>query len=188
MEYMTIRQLAEDQHVTYEAIRRQLTIYRKELDGHIYHKNNMKLLDEYAVNFLRQRRRQSPVVAYNQDREVTIDALKNELLKSQNMVTQLQQQLDALKDQRRNMIETETRYQMALEQLTQKDKIIEQAEQKADDAKAEAYAAQQALTVEREKHFQTRNDLNTMTMKFEMAEKESNSYHKTIFGFYRKKG
>lgn len=187
MEYMTIRQLAEDQHVTYEAIRRQLVIYRKELEGHIFHKNNMKLLDEYAVTFLRQRRRQSPVVAYNQDRETTIDALKNELLRSQNMVTQLQQQLDALKDQKRNMIETETRYQMALETIEQKNEVLAQTRQQAEEARAETHAAQQALTVEREKLFQTKADLQIAQANIERLTRETASYHKTIFGFYRKK-
>ena len=188
MEYMTIRQLAEDQHVTYEAIRRQLSIYRKELEGHIIQKKNMKLLDEYAVDFLRQRRRQSPVVVYNQDREETIDALKNELLKAQNMITQLQQQLDGLKDQRRNMIEMETKYQLSLEQIEQKDQFLKQAEQRADDARAEAHAAQTALVVEREKLFKANADLQIAQAERDRLEKEANSYQKSIFGFYRKKG
>lgn len=188
MEYMTIRQLAEEQHVTYEAIRRQLSIYRKELEGHIIKKKQMKLLDEYAVNFLRERRRQSPVVVYNQERENTIDALKDELIRTKDLVTVLQKQLDDLKDQKRNMIETETRYQMALEQIAQKDRIIEQVEQSAEDAKAEAHAAQQALTVEREKLYQANASLQIAQADMERLEKEAASYHKTFFGFYRKKG
>lgn len=185
---MTIRQLAEDQHVTYEAIRRQLSIYRKELEGHIIQKKNMKLLDEYAVNFLRQRRRQSPVVVYNQDRESTIDALKDELIRSKDLVAVLQRQLDDLKDQRRDMIEIETRYKMSLVEMEQKDKIIEQAEKSAEDAKAEAYAAQTALIVEREKLFQAKAELQIAQSEKDRLEKEANSYQRTIFGFYRKKG
>ena len=187
MEYMTIRQLAEEQHVTYEAIRRQLGIYRKELEGHIIRKKQMKLLDEYAVDFLRQRRRQSPVVVYNQERESTIDALKDELLRSQNMVTQLQLQLDDLKDQKRAMIETETRYQMSLEQLAQKNKLLEPAEERAYGAQAEAEAMRQSLTVEREKLFETKASLQVAQADIERLTKETASYHKTIFGFYRKK-
>lgn len=187
MEYMTIQQFAEDQHVSYEAIRQQVARFHKELDGHIVRRKQQKLLDEYAVNFLRERRRQSPAIVINQDRTETIDALKDELLKAQNMITQLQQQLDDLKDQRRNMIETETRYHMALEQLTQEKELRAQAKEQTEEARAEAAATRQALTVEREKLFEAKAELIVARADNERLEREIGSYHKSIFGFYRKK-
>ena len=185
---MTIRQFAEEQHVSYEAIRQQVSTHRKALEGHIVRNKQQKLLDEYAVDYLRKIRRQSPTIMINQDREQTIDALKNELLRAQNTITQLQQQVDALKDQRREMIEIETRYKMSLTVIEEKDRIIKQHDQEAQDAKAEAHAAQQALVVEREKYFQTKADLQITQAQKEAAEKEAASFQKSIFGFYRKKG
>lgn len=187
MNVMTIRQFAEDQHVSYEAIRRQLVIYRKQLEGHIIRDKQYKLLDEYAVEFLRTKRRHSPIVAINQEREETIDTLKNNLVSAQNMIVELQQQLDELKDQKRAMIETETRYRMALEQLEQKDGFIKQAQEQAEAARAEATATRQALESERVKLYETKAELTVAKADNERLEREVGSYHKSIFGFYRKK-
>lgn len=187
MNVMTIRQFAEDQHVSYEAIRRQLVIYRKQLEGHIIRDKQYKLLDEYAVEFLRTKRRHSPIVAINQEREETIDTLKNNLVSAQNMIVELQQQLDEMKNLKLAMIETETRYKMALEQLTQEKELLAQAKEQAEEARAETEAARQALDSEREKLYAVRAELKNMELRKELLEKEANSYHKSIFGFYRKK-
>ena len=43
---MTIREYADSQAVSYEAVRKQVRLYKKELKSHITVKNNTQMLDE----------------------------------------------------------------------------------------------------------------------------------------------
>ena len=58
MKVMTIKEFAEDQKVSYEAIRKQLVRYQKELKDHISVTGRTQYLDEWAVDFLKKRRRE----------------------------------------------------------------------------------------------------------------------------------
>ena len=49
MDFVTLRDFAEQKGVTYEAIRRQVAKYETELRGHIVVRERTKFLDEYQV-------------------------------------------------------------------------------------------------------------------------------------------
>ncbi len=68
MDVMTLKQYAEMKGITYEAVRKQIVRYQKELEGHVLKKGRTQYLDEVAVEFLSDRRRQSPVVVAMEDR------------------------------------------------------------------------------------------------------------------------
>lgn len=76
----TIRELAQECNVSYEAIRRSVSRYSKDLTGHITQEPGGKklYLDEYAQTFLQERRRLHPVVAKDDRLQEKIEELEQE--------------------------------------------------------------------------------------------------------------
>lgn len=101
----TIKEYAERKNVTYEAIRKQVTRYSKELKGHIIKKGRLQYLDEEAIQFLDAKRTESLIVVkevtkneeiqrLQADKEmllVKVAELQELLLKEKDQVKQLQQ-------------------------------------------------------------------------------------------------
>ena len=76
---MTIKDYAKEQGVSYEAVRKQLSRYKNQLDEHIIKKGRQQFLDEYAVDFLTEKRNSQPVVVINQDQTNRINELETKL-------------------------------------------------------------------------------------------------------------
>ena len=96
---LTIKQIAEQQNVSYEAIRKQVIRYELELQDHILKKGRTQYFDEYAVEFLNSKRKENPVVIIQTDKDDTIRALENENKALLIKVAELQEQLLKEKDQ-----------------------------------------------------------------------------------------
>jgi len=76
---LTIKEYAKKKNITYEAVRKQIQKYKDdELKDHIIKKNKTQYLDEYAVDFLDNRRRESPVLLYQMEKDEQIETLRNE--------------------------------------------------------------------------------------------------------------
>lgn len=75
---ISIKDYAKQKNVSYEAVRKQLVRYKDELQSHITTKNRMRFLDDYAVNFLDQKRASSPIIIVQMDKDEEIECLKNE--------------------------------------------------------------------------------------------------------------
>lgn len=76
---ITIKDLAKELEVSYEAVRQQVKRYAdRELDGHIYMTGKVQYLDDFAVEFLRAKRNLSPVVVYQQDRDAAYEQIEQE--------------------------------------------------------------------------------------------------------------
>lgn len=73
---ITIKDFAKSQGVTYEAIRKQLKRYEKELTGHIHKVGRRQFLDEFAMDFLSEKRDDSPIIQRQQDKDEQIATLK----------------------------------------------------------------------------------------------------------------
>ena len=74
-EFLSLKDYAKRMNVTYEAVRRQLQRYENELEGHVIHRNKTRYLDEYAVEFLNKKRRESPIIMYQMDQSEEIERL-----------------------------------------------------------------------------------------------------------------
>ena len=90
MELVTLKQFADDQGITYEAVRRQVIRHADKLQGHIVKKNRTQYLDDEAVKILKDRRRESPIVLQTIDQSEEIDRLTDQIesLKAQLMTAQ----------------------------------------------------------------------------------------------------
>lgn len=203
----TIRDYARTHNVSYEAIRKQIAKYRGDLEGHIITKGKTKYLDDFAVEYLDQRRKESPVsVVHWEETEVVralrdqIDALKNELMTTQKRVIELQ-------SDNQLMIEAKTKYDLLLESsnektatieslredLTESRKTSDQLRERLDDARKETDEAKRDADRARADADQIRKEADQAKERSEKlkrerdaAAKEAKSYKKSIFGLYRK--
>ena len=78
MEMTSLKKYAEEHKISYEAVRKQVNRYAEELSGHIIKQDRTQYLDPWAVEFLTNRRRESPIVmvSMEQSEENTGQGLK----------------------------------------------------------------------------------------------------------------
>ena len=131
MELMTIKQYAQSQHISYEAVRKQVAAYKQDLQDHIIRKGRTQYLDEYAVEYLTKRRRESPVIVLEQSKDETIadlkeqiDALRVQLMAAQNELLREKDHIIELQEESRKSLEAQTKYAALLEDNESKDEQI----------------------------------------------------------------
>lgn len=179
MELVTIREFADLQGITYEAVRKQVVRFSEELSGHVVRKNRTQYLDEVAVKFLQERRRESPIILQNMDQgeEISrlmdqVESLRAQLVSAQNKLLESQERIISLQDEAQKALEDKARYTALLEDNETKEKKLQETEDQLRRVEAEKDEA-----VRRAQDLQTERD---------EAVKESKSYYKSWFGFYRK--
>lgn len=149
MELMTIKQYAQSQHISYEAVRKQVASYKHELQDHIIRKGRTQYLDEYAVEYLSKRRRESPVIVMEQSKDETIadlkeqiDSLRVQLMAAQNELLREKDHIIELQEESRKSLEAQTRYAALLEDNESKDEQIRELTEQRDAAEKEARSYQ----------------------------------------------
>lgn len=208
---LTIREYADKHKVSYEAVRSQVVRYKDELSEHISIRDRKQYLDDWAVAFLDERRREHPVTVINTSRNEEIERLQAEIEKLQAKVFDLQEErntahkrIEALQDEARAFLEDKIKYSMFLEDYqTRKDQFeqavieaatatakLEEVQKSADYNKELLLAAEAATKEERDRADQIRSaaeaDKARLTEERDAAIKESQSYKKVFGIFYRK--
>lgn len=118
---MTLQEYASKHCISYEAVRRQVALYKPSLITHILKKGKTQYLDDYAIAFLEKHRRpQSQPEDSNQIR-TQINRLRQDISESQaafhdfERIAALEQELGALKNEKKQLEnqlqETDTLYQ-----------------------------------------------------------------------------
>jgi len=198
MEVMTIRDFADDQKVSYEAIRKQVAFYADDLKGHIVKKNRKQFLDEYAVEFLKKRRREHPVVITNyekteenEDLKKQLESVKAQLMTMQHDLIMSQQKIIELQEERQTMIEDQAKYTALLEDNQEKDRKLQEAEKRIRTAEGQAAAAEsKVVEIQNQATSQLQSyweENQRLQMERDAAMAEAQSYTRSIFGLYRKK-
>lgn len=95
---ISLRDLAMELGVTYEAVRQQTKRYAGELDGHIQIEGRTQYLDDYAVEYLRDRRQRNPVVVYEADKDVELEQLRIENKELIIRLAEKQEKIEQLQD------------------------------------------------------------------------------------------
>lgn len=93
---LSLTEYAEQQHISYEAVRQQVARYQNELDGHIVRQGRKRLLDDVAIEFLDSHRQEAlglgpNISVENAQLQKDLDAANHE-----NM--ELLREISALKD------------------------------------------------------------------------------------------
>lgn len=181
MDLMTLKQFADDQGISYEAVRRAVKRHGDKLTGHIIENDGIRYLDEEAVKILKERRRESPIVVQTMDqgeeiRELTaqIESLRAQLMQAQNELLSSKDRIIALQDEVKAGIEDKAKYQFLLADHEEQKKKLEEAEADLDQEK------------EMRQYLQRKNE--EQGKQIEELRKEADSYEKSWFGFYRKRG
>lgn len=212
---LSLRQIAERQNVSYEAIRKQVVRYEEDLKGHIAVKNRTQYLDEWAVKFLQDRRRESPVVIVNQEKEEELKDLKDqvetlrtqlltaqkELLKSQEERLKAQDQIILLQEESRKTLEARIKYTALLEENKAKEAELTVAKSRIEDLQKEHDEDRDKLEeilklretdqVTIEDLQKLRDDdqktIEDLRKERDEAQTEAQSFKRSLFGFYRKR-
>ena len=172
MEVISIKDFAEAQGVSYEAIRRQVARYTEELEGHITTKGRSKYLDEYAVEFLSQRRKEKPVILLQQNINAELEETKRELEAMKTLLLDAQQKIIYLQEENTKQLEAKTKYEALLEDTQRKDIKLQETEKELSEVKISLSEA--------------RGKLEETEEKLSSAEAEAQSFQKSIFGLYKK--
>lgn len=200
MELMTIKQFAESQGITYEAVRRQVARYSEELSDHIIRKHRTQYLDEKAVEFLKERRRESPIVMQVVDQSEEIEELRSqietlkaqlmsaqgELLKSQDERLKAQNRIIELQEEAKKTLEDRARYSALLEDNEAKTKKLQEAEGQLSEIQKARDDDLQALEEIRKQRDDDQRLIEDLQKERDDALRESKSYYRSWFGFYRK--
>ena len=67
MDLMTLKQFADEQGISYEAVRRAVKRHADKLTGHVIENDGVRYLHEEAVRILKERRRESPIIVQTMD-------------------------------------------------------------------------------------------------------------------------
>lgn len=89
----TLKEYANENHITYEAVRQQVKRYEKELINHIKKIKRTKYLDEFAIEFLDKKRVDNPVIIMESSKDDEIKRLVGENKALLLKVASLQEQL-----------------------------------------------------------------------------------------------
>lgn len=159
MNVISLKDYAKQNNVSYEAVRKQVVRYADELGAHIIRDGRQQFLDEEAIAFLDAKRQKNPVAIIQMDKDERIEALQNELNLAKNLIIELQDERNKLKD-RNYALEQETAKIALLEadNKAQRDKIAE-AEKNALEANSEAYRAKEELQAEKKRKLTFRERL-----------------------------
>lgn len=87
---LTIKDYAAQAGVSYEAVRQQIKRYSAELDGHIVKDGRTRCLDDYAQQFLDEKRKKNPIIIQQASKDDEIQALVQENKALLLKVTELQ--------------------------------------------------------------------------------------------------
>lgn len=182
----TIREYADEKQVTYEAVRRQIHRYSKELKGHISIQNRTQYLDDWAIEFLSERRRQSPVVVIQEDQQEEIEKLKQQVAELQEKLSKATEQ--AMTSEKANMSYREKLITVQQEniELQKKTLLIEIIETQKNKAEEELEAVKTDLIRAMVQHEADQARLEELTQERDELKEEAGSYQRSIFGFYRK--
>lgn len=187
MEMTSLKKYAEEHKISYEAVRKQVNRYAEELSGHIIKQDRTQYLDPWAVEFLTNRRRESPIVMVSMEQSEENERLKeeiellraklmtaqNELLNTQNELLKEKDRVISLQDEARKTIEDRTKYTALLEDSKAKDEKLKEA-------------GDQIETLRKEKEEDQRK-IEDLQRERDEAQAEAQSFTRSIFGLYRKK-
>lgn len=130
---ITIRAYAKSRNVSYEAVRRQIQRYEKELEGHTEKKKQAVYLDDEACNFLDMHRQKKSIVISDEGARDEIDILKKEIDRLNRELMKQKDRIIFLQDESMKLLEAKTRnetlYEVEHEKVEHVNQELEQVKQ-----------------------------------------------------------
>lgn len=173
---ISLKDYAAQKNVSYEAVRKQVTRYKEDLEEHIVLDGRQQFLDDEAVAFLDSKRQKNPVILYQQSKDDEIAALKEE---REQLILKVAAQAERIADLTQFKLETIEKRQ-AIEAATAQQTLREQAliEREASFAQELAEARQEAAeAAQREVEEKIRQEVARDRLEAEMAQKDAAVLH-----------
>ena len=156
MVVMSMKDYAQNNNITYEAVRKQVARYREDLEGHITKDGRQQFLDEFAISFLDERRQKNPIVIYQQSKDEAIEALRADKEALLIKLAEQNEKMDTLRDRLESLqqLQLEAKNAILALEAAEKakaelqlnyDKVTEDLEKTRSEAQQRAIEAQQAL-------------------------------------------
>lgn len=202
MNVVSLKDYAAQKNVSYEAVRQQVVRYKDKLAGHVIRDGRQQLLDEDAVAFLDAKRMKNPVAIIQMDKDERIEALEDQVKALLAKTAEQADRISALAEWKADnalLIAGAEQSRLAL-QAAQNERAAlqhdyDQAIEAIEQTQKEAARSRQEALEAAERETQAQNRLEDERAAREAAEAEAeklraeaNSYKRSIFGFYRKKG
>ena len=140
---ISIKDYAKAHGISYEAVRQQVSRYAgREMDGfrlsdHITKIDRTQYIDDEGAAFLDSRRAKNPVIIQQEERDETIERLRNR-------VDELQARLITAQDEYRALIEEKHKIELREQALLADKQMIEAIKEKAAQAESRAEEAETA--------------------------------------------
>ena len=186
-EMTTITALSKEQHCTYQAIWKLVTKYEKDLGQHVVKKGRDRYLDDYAVDFILEKRKDHPMVAINVDQaaiisgqEQEIKRLKDKIEALQNEIIQNEKHINELQRENQTALEAKIQNKYLLEDKNRLQSDNKQLRDDLEAARKISAVVEAENTILKQTTENQREELNR-------ARAEADSFQRSIFGFYRKK-
>ena len=90
---ITLKEYAEKKSISYEAVRKQVSRYREELGDHIKKEGRTQYLDDWAEEYLDDRRASNVVVMYERTKDERIEELEQQNQSLRLKVMELQEKI-----------------------------------------------------------------------------------------------
>lgn len=162
---LSVKEYCESRHISQTAIRKKLTRYKDDLEGHVIVVNRKRMLDEVAMEFLDARQQPRDIIIQQADdtAQQELEELRAKLQLMKDQILTLQSSLLNARDETRDLIEQKAKTELLLDlRQTENGELRERLEES------------QKKAVE-------------METRAEVAEKEVSRFKKSWFGFYRRK-
>lgn len=95
---LSISEYAKQKQISYQAVNQQIKRCQKELKGHIIKKGKTRFLDDEAIEFLNQKRKENPVTVVQEGRTERIEELQEQVKVLTARIVDLQDRLIRSKD------------------------------------------------------------------------------------------
>lgn len=165
---MNLSEYARSRGISKEAVSKKIKKYQQELKGHTKTSGRALELDEFAVQFLDQHTATKQVIieAGTSESKLMIDNLKQEIAQRDAELKETYKRITELLEDNQKMLVIEAKNQLLIEEGSKlQERIIET------ETRCSSYISK----------------LSEVEQELQECRSEADSYHKSIFGLYRKR-
>ena len=156
---MTLREYANNNGISYEAVRKLVIRHKKALGEHLTRENGTQYLDDVAQEILDSHRARTPLVVMEKRLDSEYRELTERIMQKDNQIQALQNELLKLQNETIKLTEYKTRLE-----------LLEESKNELKD-----------------QNNQLKNENKSLSDELENTKTELNAFIPSILGFYRKR-
>lgn len=187
---ITIREYANQNKVSYEAVRRRIARLGDTITPHIFIENGVKVIDDEGVELLKTGGQKVPVIVYTEEVQAelneardTIKDLQEQRLKDLEKINEINERFIAMSEELTKLKVEQAKLESTNKALLEDKERSKQDLQTITEAKVKS---ELELQQAQESNTKLQSELEDKAQEIQEQAEELASYHKTVFGLYRK--